>query len=140
MYAAIVNEIILQSAYYPTLVDGGDHDLDGYITFEDELGHFMEVKHITGLMLGDSYLYTGEALLKMMASDEFGDRYTYTELGWELVETVAERIGVSQDVAIELLQNAWADGQLSYTSDTEYSNYIGWYEGANGEKERKIKI
>jgi len=132
-FAAIVNEIILQSAYYPTLVDGGDHDLDGYITFEDELGHFMEVKHITGLMLGDSYLYTGEALLKMMASDEFGDRYTYTELGWELVETVAERIGVSQDVAIELLQNAWADGQLSYTSDTEYSNYIGWYEGANGE-------
>lgn len=132
-FAAIVNEIILQSAYYPTLIGGSDTDLGGYITFEDELGQFMEVKHITGLMLGDNQLFTGAALTKMMGSDQFGDRYTYTELGWELVDSVAERIGVSQEVAIEILKKAWDDGQLSYTDDNTFSNYIGWYESAEGD-------
>ena len=131
-FTKIVNEIIIQSAYYPTLVGGDNTDLDGYITFEDEIGQFMEVKNITGLMLGDSYLYTGAALTKMMGTSEFGNANTYTELGWELVESVAERIGVSQEVAIELLKQAWKDGQLSYTSDSNFSNYIGWYENAEG--------
>lgn len=130
-FTDIVSEIILQSAYYPTLIGGENTDLDGYITFEDEIGQFMEVKNITGLMLGDNQLFTGGALTKMMGSSEFGDRYTYTELGWELVESVAERIGVSQDVAIEILKQAWADGQLSYTDDETFSNYIGWYEDEN---------
>ena len=131
-FTDIVNEIILQSAYYPTLIGGSDTDLDGYITFEDEIGQFMEVKNITGLMLGDMVLYTGGALTKMMGTSEFGDRNTYTELGWELVESVAERIGVSQEVAIEILKQAWEDGQLSYTDDKNFSNYIGWYESADG--------
>jgi len=131
-FVDIVNEIILQSAYYPTLIGGSNTELDGYITFEDEIGQFMEVKNITGLMLGDNQLFTGAALTKMMETSEFGDRYSYTELGWELVESVAERIGVSQEAAIELLKQAWADGQLSYTSDTNFSNYIGWYESADG--------
>jgi len=127
-FTDIVNEIILQSAYYPTLIEEGNTDLDGYLTFEDEIGQFMEVKNITGLTLGDTQLFTGAALTKMMGTSEFGDRYTYTELGWELVESVAERIGVSQEVAIEILKQAWADGQLSYTDDKNFSNYIGWYE------------
>ena len=132
-FTAIVNEIILQSAYYPTLIGGDNTDLDGYITFEDEIGQFMEVKNITGLMLGDNQLFSGAALTKMMGSSEFGDRYTYTELGWELVDSVAERIGVSQDVAIDILKKAWADGQLSYTDEHNFSNYIGWYESKDGE-------
>ena len=131
-FTAIVNEIILQSAYYPTLIGGDNTDLDGYITFEDEIGQFMEVKNITGLMLGDNQLFSGAALTKMMGSSEFGDRYTYTELGWELVYSVAERIGVSQEIAIEILKQAWADGQLSYTDDNNFSNYIGWYESEDG--------
>ncbi len=131
-FSDIVNEIILQSAYYPTLVEHGKLDFDGYLTFEDEIGQFMEVKNITGILLGNK-LFSGAALTKMMASDEFGDRNTYTDLGWELVDSVSERIGVSQDVAITLLKQAWEDGQLSYTSDTKFSNYIGWYEGAENQ-------
>lgn len=131
-FTDIVNEIIIQSAYYPTLVEDGEHDLDGYVTFEDEIGLFMEVKNITGIVLGDE-VFTGEALVDMMKNtDLFGDRYTFTELGWELVESLAERIGCDEAQAIELLQNAWADGQLAYENDNNFSNYIGWYEGENG--------
>ncbi len=133
----IVEEIKVQSAYYPTLVTDGEHNLDGYLSFDDELGVFMEVKNITGLVLGDT-LFSGKTLAQMMATtDVFGNRDKYTELGWELVETVSERIGVSPTDAISLLQTAWADKQLYYERGVNgvesYSNYIGWYENDAGE-------
>ena len=127
----IVNEIILQSAYYPTYIESGDHDLGGYVTFSDEIGHFMEVKEMEGILLGDK-LFTGETLAKMMAEGEFGNASQFTENGWELVETVSARIGVDESTTITLLQNAWRDKQLYYTSDNDYSNYIGWYESEDG--------
>jgi len=130
-FGDIVKEIIVQSAYYPTLVTEGNHNLDGYVTFEDALGQFMEVKEIKGLMLGDT-LFTGEVLAKMMVSGEFGNATKYTDTGWELVETVSERIGVEEAQAITLLQEAWKSKQLYWESDTAYSNYIGWYEKADG--------
>lgn len=131
-FADIVAEIILQSAYYPTYIENRDRDLSGYVSFYDEIGHFMEVKSVKGILLGDK-LFTGETLAKMMAKGEFGNAQTFTDKGWELVESFAERIGVDQSTAITLLQNAWRDGQLYYNSATDYDNYIGWYEGANSE-------
>lgn len=131
-FADIVAEIILQSAYYPTLIEGAERNLSGYVTFRDEIGHHMEVKDMKGILLGDN-MFTGEVLAKMMAEGEFGDAQTFNTKGWELVETVSERIGVSEDIAISLLNAAWRDKQLYYEDDAHYSNYIGWYEGANAE-------
>lgn len=130
-FSDIVDEIILQSRYYPTLVTTGQHDLDGYVTFTDELGEFMEVKDVKGLVVGNT-LFSGGALAKAMQDGTFGNAATYTEYGWELVNSVAKRLGVTADAAIPILQNAWRDGQLSYTSNSDYSNYIGWYADGNG--------
>lgn len=130
-FGEIVAEIILQSAYHPTHIESKGRDLSGYISFYDEIGHHMEVKEIEGILLGDK-LFTGKAIAGMMADGGFGNRDTFTEKGWELVASVSERIGVSEDVAIELLMHAWADKQLHYEDDNNYSNYIGWYETAEG--------
>ncbi|MDO4746599.1 MAG: VWA domain-containing protein, partial [Bacillota bacterium] len=130
-FGDIVAEIILQSAYYPTHIESGDRDLGGYVTFSDEIGHFMEVKEMEGILLGKK-LFTGETLAKMMAEGEFGNASQFTENGWELVETISARIGVDESTAITLLQNAWRDKQLYYTSNNDYSNYIGWYESEDG--------
>lgn len=130
-FKAIVDSIILQSAYYPTLVDGGSYNMDGYVSFDDRIGMFMEVKNITGLMLGDT-VYSGATLASMMANGSFGSAGNYTDLGNELVRAVASRIGVSETQAIAILQNAWRDGQIAYNSANDYSNYIGWYENASG--------
>lgn len=130
-FKAIVDSIILQSAYYPTLVDGGSYNMDGYVSFDDRIGMFMEVKNITGLMLGDT-VYSGATLASMMKDGSFGSAGNYTDLGNELVRAVASRIGVSETQAIAILQNAWRDGQIAYNSANDYSNYIGWYENANG--------
>ena len=48
----IVKQIIIQSLYYPTLVDGNEDDVDhdGYIEFIDDIGHYMEIKDIKGII------------------------------------------------------------------------------------------
>lgn len=127
----IVSEIIIQSRYYPTLVNSGKVELDGYVTFEDELGEFMEVKDVKGLVVGDTF-FSGSAIAYAMASGTFGNAGNYTDYGWELVNSVGERLGIAADAVIPLLQNAWNDGQLVYNQDGTYSNYIGWYADADG--------
>jgi len=129
-FQAIVQEIILQSRYSPTLVSG-NKNMSGYLTMSDKIGEFMEVKNINGILIGDQ-LFTGAHLLDMMHNDMFGSSNQFTEAGWELVDVVSERVGIDQAAAIDLLTNAWNAGQLSYTSDTEFSNYLGFYADENG--------
>lgn len=129
-FQSIVDEIVLQSKYYPTLVTSGEHDVDGYITFEDELGEYMEVKQIEGLVIGDQ-LFTGSALIDKMIAGDFGNASNWTELGQELVDSIAERLDVSYDVASTLVGLAWRDGQLGKDAAGNYSNYIGWYGDEN---------
>ena len=124
----IVEAIILQSRYYPTLVESGKHDLDGYITFEDEIGGYVEVKEIKGMLLGGE-LYTGAALIEAINTQGvFGNASTYTDYGNELVVSISERLDIDQAKARTLLSSAWrsSDGQLTT------KNFIGWYgDGTN---------
>jgi len=125
----IVDQIILQSLYYPTLVESGAHATDGYVTFVDELGPYMEVKHLHGLALGNR-LFSGEEMAKQFANDgTLGTVDNPTEMGNEFVRSVRTRLGIdSLEEARSLISLAWAKGQLSYDSTTgAYSNYIGWY-------------
>ncbi len=127
----IVETIIAQSRYYPTMVQGQNHESSGYITIEDPIGASMEVKNLKGIDIG-GHLFTGEALIKMMIENRFGDRDTYTENGYKLIHTIRDRIGVSEEVAIALAEDAWKYGQLGLDPVTgKYSNYIGWYADAN---------
>ena len=91
-FQSIVDEIILQSRYYPTHLEGGSPDFSGYVEFEDKLGEYMEVKHINGILLGD-ILYDGHMMASKLAdtSDNgLGTPDNPTELGplrpvWELL-------------------------------------------------------
>lgn len=130
-FQEIVDEIGLQSAYSATLVESGEADLDGYITVEDELGSMMQVKDIKGILLGDK-LFTGAELAKSMQEGLLGQSSNPKEYGNVFVQTVKTRIGIEDtSVAQNLIRSAYHSGQLSYTSDTEYSNYIGWYGDEN---------
>ncbi|MBQ4323592.1 MAG: hypothetical protein IJC19_06610 [Clostridia bacterium] len=136
-FDSIVDQIIIQSKYYPTLVESGDHNLDGFVTFTDELGEYMEVKDIKGLTVAGS-LYKGSALAQSVASGTVfgdissGDPAKLTTAGREMVKAIMTRIGCSEDDALTLAKNAIADGQLYYNSDSDYSNYIGWYADDKG--------
>lgn len=127
----IVNQIIIQSLYYPTLVEGDNHDHDGFVEFIDDIGHYMDVKEIKGIIIGDT-LFTGERLAKNFSptSDKFfNPDGSYTEMANNMVWSVMERIGID-DVAVarDLINSAYNAGQLRYFENSgEWSNFIGWY-------------
>ncbi|MBO5210306.1 MAG: VWA domain-containing protein [Clostridia bacterium] len=130
----IVKQIIIQSLYYPTLVDNGSHDHDGFVEFIDDIGHYMDVKDIKGIMLGNQF-FTGEYLAQNFTEDDsvfFNPDGTYSDLGNNLVWSVKERIGIS-DVAVarDLINSAYNTYQLR-SWNGGWSNYIGWYADENG--------
>ena len=131
-FDSIIQEIIIQSRYYATHINGVDPDFDGYLTFEDKLGEYMEFKTLDGIVHGQDY-FTGAALAKRINATDLGTIENPTDFGLAFRDSVKERLGISDNgTAFELIANAYAAGQLSYTSDSVYSNYIGWYQKADG--------
>ncbi len=131
-FDSIIQEIIIQSRYYATHINGVDPDFDGYLTFEDKLGEYMEFKALDGIVHGQDY-FTGAALAKRINATDLGTIEKPTTFGLAFRNSVKERLGISDNgIAFELIANAYAAGQLSYTSDRVYSNYIGWYQKADG--------
>jgi len=127
----IVEEIIIQSKYYPTYVEK-DHDHDGYLTFADKIGTYMEVSDIKGIIIGNR-LFSGAALASNFNIGSLGTVESPNALGDELVRSVKARLGIeSTAVAQALLQNAFDHGQFRYVSDQDFSCYIGWFSDANG--------
>lgn len=140
-FQSIVETIILQTMYYPTLVDGGDVHHSGYMDFSDYIGPNMEVKSVKGVQLGDT-LYTGERLAHLAATG-MGTEQNPTEAGNELVRSVVTRLGMGEigdpvtgQKARELLEKAWAAGHLAYHEDYDgnitWSNQICWYADEEG--------
>ncbi len=128
----IIEEIIIQSRYYATHINGIDPDFDGYLTFEDKLGEYMEFKALDGIVHGQDY-FTGAALAKRINATDLGTIENPTAFGIAFRDSVKERLSISDNgTAFELIADAYAAGQLSYTSDSVYSNYIGWYQKADG--------
>ncbi len=134
----IVEEIILQSRYYPTHLEGGSPDFSGYVTFTDTLGDYMEVKRINGILLGD-VLFDGHMMASKIADnseDGLGTVERPTELGDEFIRAVKTRLGIAETVdAQALVAAAFNAKQLCYETDgrgnvTNWSNYIGWYADA----------
>ena len=131
-FQSIVDEIILQSKYYPTFVEK-DYDHDGYITFTDKIGGYMEVTDVKGIVIGDT-LYSGEKLAKGFSEGGiFGSVENPSELGDNLVWSVMERLHIdSAATARSLLNNAYNYGQMGVAADGSWSNYVGWYSDETG--------
>ncbi len=133
-FSAIVQQIVIQSLYYPTHVEeGGSVNEEGFLTFEDYIGKNMEVKSIKGIQLGTT-LYTGATLARMIYTGGMGTEQNPTDAGNNLVWSVQKRLGIdSVSEARALIGLAYANGQLYYNPETgEFSNYIGWYADVKG--------
>lgn len=125
----IVASIQLQSSYFPTLVEH-DEDLSGYVSFVDDIGRYMEVVDIKGILMNNK-LYSGAEMAKsikeIMESENFE-----SGLGKTFLDSVKQRLGIADEqMAIALIENAYQHDQLHYTSNTDYSNYISWVADKN---------
>lgn len=133
-FAQIVGDIELQSKYYPTLV-GTNDDLSGYISFVDRIGSYMSVTDVKGILLHNQ-LFSGADMAHhfVPGGGGLGTVENPTALGDELVFAVRERLGLANNEAARtLIGLAYQYGQLRYTSETDFSNYIGWYANADGD-------
>ncbi|MBR6802092.1 MAG: hypothetical protein IKM61_10165 [Eubacteriaceae bacterium] len=133
----IVSEIILQSEYLPTAVHG-HVNYDGYITFVDDIGEYMEVKDVKGFIIGDVF-YSGATFAQNFSPNVSGlgnlgtDVNNLTELGEKFLEAIQTRLNIEDAAeARELARLAIEYGQLSYTSPTEFSSVIKWYADDQG--------
>ncbi len=134
-FESIVQQIIIQSLYYPTFIENGNTELDGYLKFVDVIGEYMDVTDIKGVIIGDK-LFTGAMLASnfVQGGGELGTVDNPKALGDEFIHAVKERLGIeNSEDARDLVKLAFEYGQLAYTSDKDFSNYIGWYANDNGD-------
>lgn len=138
-FQKIVDAIVIQSVYYPTEIGGGNADLGGYVTFRDELGEYMDIKSVKGLLFededGNQVLHTGARLAEnfVAGGGNLGQSSNPKPLGEELVNSVKERLGIADTVTAQnLIRNAYQYKQLYYENEENFSNYIGWYGDING--------
>jgi len=130
-FQSIVDEIILQAKYYPTYVEN-DHDHDGYLTFVDKIGSYMEVTDVKGIVVGDR-LFSGAALASGFVDGSFGSLNNPTDVGNALIDSIMIRLNIDDSsVAKALAVSAYSHGQLSYTNDQNFSHYLGWFSDADG--------
>ena len=131
VFDTIIDEIILQSRYYPTHLQGGNPDFSGYLTFEDTLGEHTEIKEVLGILMGDT-LYSGKRLSDAVSIDGMGTIENPTDFGLEFRDSVKTRLGITENAEVfDLIANAYNSKQLIYSEDDPHC-YIGWYAGAGG--------
>jgi len=139
-FESIVEQIILQSMYYPTHLDGATVDWGGFLTFRDYIGTDMELKEIKGFQLGNT-LFTGEKLAKAIVSGDMGTIDQPTDLGNNLVWAIIDRLNLYEvtnnnhaeavELARDIIRQAWGAGQLAWSQD-DFSHHISWFSDADG--------
>ncbi len=127
----IIKEIYIQSRYYPTSLEGGNPDFNGYIEFEDKIGEYMDVKDIKGILLNGT-LYTGAMLMEKISASISNDTLVLTESTpdevVEFVNSVKTRMNIDDATALQLINNALKADQLYYDAQSgKFANHIGWY-------------
>ncbi len=122
----ILSDIAHQTTYYPTLVSGGDAQHSGYISFVDKLGRYMQVDKLEGLII-DGELYTGSYFAAAFNEGDMGSPSAPTDLGDNLVWSIKQRLSIDADKARALLNSAYQAKQLYFNSESDFSNYFGWY-------------
>lgn len=137
-FDSIVDEIIIQSRYYSTLVTGNKHHQDGFIFFTDEIGTHMEIKNIKGIYIGEGKLISGGMFAEFATTGKVEDfdseKYSEEALDGfenEILSAIAERFEITLSKASQLVNSARDNGFISYKNTKDFSNYIAWYADAD---------
>ncbi len=130
IFQQVLKDIALQTTYHPTLVSNGDALHSGYVSFVDKIGRYMNVVAINGLIINNE-LYTGSHMASALEDGAFGSIDSPTELGNNLIQSIRQRLNIDANTARSLFNSAYQAEQFYYNSETDFSNYFGWYSDKN---------
>ena len=123
IFKALIATIQEKSITVPTKVTTGDHDFDGYVTFADPLGEYMEIKSMKGIMINGQF-YQGATAAQYMAS---GANAEFNAMLEKVLKTRLIMTG-STATGANLLNGAKASPyQAYYNSATDFDNSIVWW-------------
>ena len=134
IFEALISTILEKAIAVPTKVTTGDHDFDGYVTFTDPLGEYMELKDMKGI-IADGYFYQGASAAQYLASG------TNAEFNASIRNVIKTRMGLSDSdsrFASEAELNAFIESLL----DTADGNSITWWgsEYHTGEEDTQVQV
>ncbi len=129
MFDSIVEDIGSKLKNYPTLIESGNPTQDGYISFTDEIGRYMEVKNVKGIHIGEGSLVTGGMFSQYLTEGKIGNVTTgqLTELGVTLIDALKSRFDISESQALQLLNSAINNNYIYFNNANDFSNYVVWY-------------
>ena len=140
IFEALIETIQKKSITVPTKVTG-DHNFDGYVTFTDPIGEYMEVKDMKGIV-ADGYFYQGASFAQKIAQYGTGADPEFDAL---IKDVVTSRMNLSSSVVDidEFARKVLASkNQAYYNGPDDYDNSIVWwgnsYDSGNGETEVQV--
>ncbi len=120
----IVDEIILQSKYYPTYVEGSNINYGGYLSMVDTLGKYMEVKDMKHVQIGSQPFYGRNAARELSSITSLNN---LNEIQTNLVKAVTDRLNVNENTALQVILASQTYNNLYFTDNTDFNNSICWY-------------
>lgn len=141
-FTKIVNKIQEKSITSPTYVStGGDKNFDGYVTFTDPIGEYMEVKDIKGI-LANGHIHAGNTFAQNLVS---GGNASFNNT---LKNVLKKRMSMTGSTATDdFINNFIASAknspyQANYTNATNYDNSIVWWgkEYDSGEEDKGVQV
>lgn len=106
--------------------EGTASDSSDRLRVQDNIGNFMNVKRIEGILYQGNLLDGSKAAQAMSAS--FADPWdveSYHEVDY-IMNSLNARYNLGWD-AYSLLYDAYSDGQFAYRGANDYSNYVSWF-------------
>ena len=126
-FTKVVATIQQKAVSVPTKVSTGDHDFDGYVTFTDPLGEYMEVKDMKGVLAG-GYFYKGVSFAQHLVN--YGTATRNDDFDATFKKVIQTRLEMTDSTvsADALIAAAKAsDNQAYYNSANDYDNSIVWW-------------
>lgn len=152
VFQQMVTTIQQKAISAPTRVTSGDHNFDGYVTFSDPLGEYMEVKDMKGVLAG-GYFYQGASFAQRMSV--YGKSNNDAAFDALMHKVIKTRMGLSESdsrFASEAELDAFIDNllisarnssnQANYTDNTNFDNSFVWWGNAydSGEEDEHVQL
>ncbi len=141
IFEALIETISKKAITVPTKVTSGDHNFDGYVTFTDPLGEYMEVKDMKGVVAG-GYFYQGASFAKHIQNFGKAGNEEFDELIVKVLQSRMKLTSSSVDIEDFAAKVISSENQAWYVDNNNFDNSIVWWGNSynSGEEDDAVQV